>query len=128
MYKHALSVLMLLAVPLSSIAQQAIILDCPVTRVSPIFELADFPAGAAVVRMERYRFAIPTGRDAGLASTPRASNVPAQIVQSETRFQVDFENKRVIIDRMTAEFQVSVQGAEQPFGGGTCTRIEQRKF
>lgn len=57
-----------------------------------------------------------------------SSLAQGEIVKSETLFQIDFENKRVVIDRMTAEFQVSMQGAEQPFGGGTCTRIEQRKF
>ncbi|WP_137892324.1 hypothetical protein [Ramlibacter sp. 2FC] len=128
MYRHALPVFVFLALPLSSTAQQAINLDCPVAKVSPIFDLADFPAGAAMVRMERYRFAIPTGGDSGLASTPRSNSIPTQIVKSETLFQIDFENKRVIIDRMTAEFQVFLQGAEQPFGGGTCTRLEQRKF
>lgn len=128
MYRDALPVFVFLVLPLSSIAQQTITLDCPVTKVSPIFDLADFSAGAAMVRMERYRFTVPTGEGSGSASTPRANSIPTQIVKSETLFQIDFENKRVIIDRMTAEFQVSMQGAEQPFGGGTCTRLEQRKF
>lgn len=128
MYKHVLPIFMLLASPLLSAAQQAIILDCPVTKVSPISDLADFPEGAAVVRTERYRFSIPIGGGAGLVSTPRANGISAQIIESETQFQIDFENKRVIVDRMTAEFQVSMQGAKQPLGGGICTRIEQRKF
>jgi hypothetical protein len=122
-----LAISILLASSLASGAQLTIILDCPVTKVSPIFDLADVPLGAAVVRMERYRFSIPIGGGTGFAATPRANSISTQVVESETQFQIDFENKRVIIDRMTAEFQVSVQGG-QPFGGGICTRIEKKKF
>jgi len=109
-------------------AQQTIILDCTVTKVSPLFDLAEFPEGAAVVRMERYRFSITDGGSTGLVSTPRANGIPTQVLESETYFKITFENKHVSIDRMTAEFQVSIQGAKQPLGGGTCTRIEKRKF
>lgn len=128
MYRRALPVFLFLAMPVSSIAQQAITLDCPVTQVSPIFDLADFPEGAAIVRMARFRFTVPNTGGTGSVSTPRANDVPAQIIKSETHFRIAFENKQVVIDRMTAEFQVSVQGAEQPIGGGTCVRLEQRKF
>lgn len=117
-----------IALPAVATGQQFLTLDCPVTRASPLFDLADFPAGAAAIRMERYRFAIPLGGGAGLATTPRASGVAAQTAESSTHFVVDFENKRVVIDRMTAEFQVSILGAQQPLGGGTCMKLEQRKF
>jgi len=108
--------------------QQVLALDCPVSKANPIFDLADLKEGAIAVLMERYRFVISIGDRAGLATTLRASGIPAQILESNTDFQVDFENKRVVIDRMTAEFHVFILGAQQPLGGGTCTKVDQRKF
>ncbi len=117
-----------LAMPLTAAAKQPLVLDCAVTRANPIFDLAEIPEGAALVRMERYRFTIPAGGGASVPRTPRANAAPAQVIESETQLQIDFENKRVIIDRMTAEFQVFILGAQQPLGGGTCNRIGERRF
>ena len=128
MKKLLLSMVVVAALPTISVAQPVLILDCPVSVVSPIFDLAEFPQGASFVRAERYRFAIPPAGGAGFASTPRASSVPAKIIESSTHFQVEFENKRVVIDRMSAEFQLSIRGASGPLGGGTCTKLEERKF
>ncbi len=132
MHKHRLLFLFFLVSPLAFAdappAQQALILDCAVTRANPLFNLADFPEGAAFALMEHYRFAIPNGGGAGQATTPRAKNIPVQVLESETHFQANFENKSAVIDRMTAEFQVFFRGAQQPFGSGTCTRLERRKF
>jgi hypothetical protein len=119
------------ALPWQSVAigePQALVLDCPVSKASPLFDLADFHEGAALILTERYRFIIQIGERSGFASTPRATNIPAQVAESSSLFQIDFENKRVVIDRMTAEFHVFIQSAQQPFGSGTCSKIEQRKF
>lgn len=81
-----------------------------------------------MVRMERYRFAIPLGGGSGLASTIRSNNVSAKVVESNAHFQIDFENKQVVIDRMAADFQLSMQGASISVGSGVCTKLEQREF
>lgn len=138
MHKKWFLLLLFLATPLAfaapPAAQQATILDCAVTRVDPHIEagpllgLAGMPDLAALIREEHYRFTIPSGGGAGLATTPRENGIPAQVLESKTHFQVDFENKRAIIDRMTAEFQVSFQDEQKPLGRGVCTRLEQRKF
>lgn len=117
-----------IAMPLTAVAKNSLLLDCAVTRANPLFDLAEVPEGAAMVRMERYRFTMPTGGGKGVARTPRADATSAEVIESEAQFQIDFENKRVIIDRMTAEFQVFIRGAQQPLGGGMCNRLGERRF
>ncbi len=108
--------------------EQWLVLDCPVSKSNPALDIADLPVVAAAVRLERYRFAIPLAGGAGVATTIRASDIPARVLASDTQFQIDFENRRVVIDRMTAEFQVAMSGARISLGGGSCVKLEQRKF
>ena len=121
-------ILLMALAPITVLAAEALLLDCSITRPSPLLDLANQAQLAALVRLEKYRFVIPAGGGTGLATTPRAEATAAQIIEAPTQFQIDFENKRVVIDRMTAEFQLSFQGAEKPIGSGMCTRIEQRRF
>jgi hypothetical protein len=105
-----------------------LILDCPVTSASPVFEMADFPAGAAIVRAERYRFTISPEGGSGSAATIRNDNAQADVVASESEFRITFENRLVVIDRVTGEFVLALQGARAPIGSGICTKREDRKF
>ena len=108
--------------------EQWLVLDCPVSKSNPALDIADLTIVGAVVRLERYRFVIPLVGGVGVATTIRASDIPAQVIASDTQFQIDFENRRVVIDRMTAEFQVAMSGAQMSLGGGSCVKLEQRKF
>jgi len=108
--------------------EQWLVLDCPVSKSNPALDIADLPVVAAAVRLERYRFAIPLAGGAGVATTIRASDIPARVLASDTQFQIDFENRRVVIDRMTAEFQVAMSGARISLGGGRFIKQKQRKF
>lgn len=128
MIRRLLPCVLAIAILMTAAAEQPLVLDCVVTKANPLFDLAEFPEVAFMVRMERYRFTLPPSGGKGVARTPRASAIPAEIIESEAQFQVDFENKRVIIDRMTAEFQVFIRGAQQPLGGGTCNRLGERRF
>ena len=75
---HTLILALVVALPsIVNGQQQVLVLDCPVSKANPIFDFADFREGASVVLMERYRFVISIGDRAGLATTPRASNIPA---------------------------------------------------
>ena len=112
----------------ASAQEQWLILDCPVSQSDPALDIAGLTEFAGLIRMERFRFAILPGGGAGVATTIRAANLPAKVLESATHFQIDFENKRVVIDRMTAEFQVSLAGAQRPLGAGSCTKLDQRKF
>lgn len=108
--------------------QEAFVLDCPVARASPLFDIAEFAEGKAMVLLDRYRFLITRGSKTAFATTPRGSNIPAQFIESDTQYQLYFENKYVAIDRMTTEFQVGVAGASAFFGSGTCTKLGEQKF
>lgn len=111
--------------PLPLWAQETLLLDCTVTKVSPLFQDR---GTVEVLLMERYRFLIIPGSPAAAAATPRSEALPAQVTQSETQYQIDFENKRVVIDRLTAEFQVGVRGAPAFFASGTCKKLGEPKF
>ncbi|MBW1768015.1 MAG: hypothetical protein JRJ65_13335 [Deltaproteobacteria bacterium] len=78
--------------------------------------------------MEKYRLVIFPGTSEGLATTPRSSNLPAKVVETKESFEVYFENKRIIIDRFTATFQVWMQGAKTYIGSGSCVRLQERQF
>lgn len=116
-----------LAAPSTTLAQQ-LVLDCPVSNYNPSYDMLDNQIIIAAIIRERYRFVIPLNGSNGLVTTIRAANIPAQIVSSDSHFQIAFENRRVTIDRLTAEFQVAWVSFKASHGGGICTKLEQKKF
>lgn len=117
---------MLLAVAmlLTAATKQRLVLYCTVTRASPNID----PVVASWVRVERYRFTLPAGGGSGVARTPRARTARVKVIESENEFRVDFENKRVFIDRTTAEFQLFIRGSQLVLGYGTCSPKGERQF
>jgi hypothetical protein len=128
---YIFSIILLLALSSPCQAQEPpLVLDCAITRLSPAYEHI-FNSNPELKSMHlmklRYELTIYPGQTFAKVSTPFGENFTARATESEKYYQIDFENKWILIDRLTGEFQL--WKANHPRAGlglvgyGTCNKI-----
>jgi hypothetical protein len=124
------SIIFLVALSSPSQAQEPLVLDCAVTKLSPVAEhlFENSPAMKTIILSERYQITIYPGRAWGKVSTSRLIDIPARITESERYYRIEFRDFQIDIDRMTGEFQERIKSAQGYIASGICRKLGERKF